>query len=37
MIGTVNTAEFFLAVTISATFLVSLGTGAFTPADGSAC
>jgi uncharacterized protein len=30
VIGTVNTAEFFLAVTISATFLVSMGTGAFT-------
>ncbi|HKR24057.1 MAG TPA: sulfite exporter TauE/SafE family protein [Allosphingosinicella sp.] len=30
VIGTVNTAEFFLAVTISVTFLVSLGTGAFT-------
>jgi len=30
VIGTVNTAEFFLAVTISATFLVALGTGAFT-------
>ena len=30
MIGTVNTAEFFLSVTISATFIVSLGFGAFT-------
>jgi len=30
VIGTVNTAEFFLAVSISAAFLVSLGTGAFT-------
>jgi uncharacterized membrane protein YfcA len=29
VIGTVNTAEFFLAVTISATFIVSLGLGAF--------
>ncbi len=32
VIGTVNTAEFFLSVTISATFIVSLGRGAFTPA-----
>ena len=32
MIGTVNTAEFFLAVTISATFLASLGAEAFTQA-----
>ena len=32
VIGTVNTAEFFLSITISATFLVSLGAGAFTPA-----
>jgi uncharacterized membrane protein YfcA len=32
VIGTVNTAEFFLAVTISATFLVSLGMEAFTTA-----
>ena len=32
MIGTVNTAEFFLTVTISATFLVSLGAEAFTVA-----
>ena len=32
VIGTVNTAEFFLAVTISATFLVSLGAEAFTKA-----
>jgi uncharacterized protein len=30
VIGTVNTAEFFLAVAISAAFLVTLGTGAFT-------
>ena len=30
VIGTVNTAEFFLAVTISATFLASLGWEAFT-------
>lgn len=29
-IGTVNTAEFFLAVTISATFLVTMGLSAFT-------
>ena len=29
VIGTVNTAEFFLAVTISATFIFSLGTAAF--------
>jgi uncharacterized protein len=32
VIGTVNTAEFFLAVTISATFIVSLGFEAFTKA-----
>jgi uncharacterized membrane protein YfcA len=32
VIGTVNTAEFFLSITISATFLVSLGAGAFTSA-----
>ncbi len=32
VIGTVNTAEFFLAVTISATFLFSLGAEAFTKA-----
>jgi len=32
VIGTVNTAEFFLAVTISATFLASLGAEAFTTA-----
>lgn len=32
VIGTVNTAEFFLAITISATFLVSLGAEAFTHA-----
>ena len=30
VIGTVNTAEFFLAVTISATFIVALGPRAFT-------
>jgi uncharacterized membrane protein YfcA len=30
VIGTVNTAEFFLAVTISATFIASLGFAAFT-------
>jgi len=30
VIGTVNTAEFFLSVSISAAFLVTLGTGAFT-------
>lgn len=30
VIGTVNTAEFFLAVTISATFIASLGFEAFT-------
>jgi uncharacterized membrane protein YfcA len=29
-IGTVNTAEFFLTVTISATFIATLGWGAFT-------
>ena len=34
VIGTVNTAEFFLSVTISATFLVSLGAEAFTVGDG---
>ena len=32
VIGTVNTAEFFVAVTISATFIVSLGSEAFTTA-----
>jgi uncharacterized protein len=32
VIGTVNTAEFFLAVTISATFIVALGPRAFTVA-----
>jgi uncharacterized membrane protein YfcA len=32
VIGTVNTAEFFLAVTISATFIASLGFEAFTHA-----
>ena len=32
VIGTVNTAEFFLAVTISATFIASLGWAAFTVA-----
>ena len=32
VIGTVNTAEFFLSVTISATFIFSLGFSAFTPA-----
>ena len=32
VIGTVNTAEFFLSVTISATFIASLGFSAFTPA-----
>ncbi|MEA3043030.1 MAG: uncharacterized protein QOH47_868 [Sphingomonadales bacterium] len=32
VIGTVNTAEFFLSVTISATFLVALGFEAFTMA-----
>ena len=31
-IGTVNTAEFFLTVTISATFIATLGWGAFTAA-----
>lgn len=30
VIGTVNTAEFFLAVTISATFIATLGLAAFT-------
>lgn len=30
VIGTVNTAEFFIAITISTTFLVSLGAEAFT-------
>jgi uncharacterized protein len=34
VIGTVNTAEFFLAVTISATFLLSLRAEAFTVATG---
>jgi len=32
VIGTVNTAEFFLSVTISATFIASLGIDAFTKA-----
>ncbi|HEV2865547.1 MAG TPA: sulfite exporter TauE/SafE family protein [Allosphingosinicella sp.] len=32
VIGTVNTAEFFLTVTISATFLIALGWEAFTTA-----
>ena len=32
VIGTVNTAEFFVTVTISATFIVSLGSEAFTTA-----
>jgi uncharacterized membrane protein YfcA len=32
VIGTVNTAEFFLSATISATFIASLGFGAFTKA-----
>jgi uncharacterized protein len=32
VIGTVNTAEFFLSVTISVTFIASLGFGAFSPA-----
>jgi uncharacterized membrane protein YfcA len=32
VIGTVNTAEFFLSATISATFILSLGFGAFTKA-----
>jgi uncharacterized membrane protein YfcA len=32
VIGTVNTAEFFLSVTISATFIVSMGFEAFTGA-----
>ncbi|KKC25936.1 sulfite exporter TauE/SafE family protein [Sphingomonas sp. SRS2] len=32
VVGTVNTAEFFLAVTISATFIATLGLGAFTTA-----
>jgi uncharacterized membrane protein YfcA len=32
VIGTVNTAEFFLAITISATFLLSLRAEAFTVA-----
>jgi uncharacterized membrane protein YfcA len=32
VIGTVNTAEFFLSVTISATFLVTLGAETFTTA-----
>jgi uncharacterized membrane protein YfcA len=32
VIGTVNTAEFFLSVTISATFIASLGFDAFTKA-----
>ena len=33
-IGTVNTAEFFLTATISATFITQLGWAAFTHADG---
>ena len=32
MIGTVNTAEFFVTVTISATFIAALGWAAFTTA-----
>ena len=32
MIGTVNAAEFFLTVTISATFIAALGWEAFTEA-----
>jgi len=32
VIGTVNTAEFFLAVTISSSFIVQLGMEVFTPA-----
>ena len=32
VIGTVNTAEFFLSVTISTSFIVQLGTQVFTPA-----
>ena len=32
MIGTVNTVEFFLTVTISATFIAALGVEAFTVA-----
>ena len=32
VIGTVNTAEFFLSVSISTSFIVQLGTGVFTPA-----
>ena len=32
VIGTVNTAEFFLSVTISATFIVTLGAETFTTA-----
>jgi uncharacterized membrane protein YfcA len=32
VIGTVNTAEFFLSVTISATFIVTLGAESFTKA-----
>ena len=32
-VGTVNTAEFFLTVTISATFLATLGWEAFTTRD----
>ena len=31
-IGTVNTAEFFLTITISATFIAALGWAAFTTA-----
>jgi len=30
VIGTVNTAEFFLSATISVTFIVSMGFGSFT-------
>jgi len=32
VIGTVNTAEFFLSVSISTSFIVQLGAGVFTPA-----
>ena len=32
VIGTVNTAEFFLTITISATFIATLGWAAFTTA-----
>ena len=34
VIGTVNTAEFFLTITISATFIAALGWAAFTTATG---